>query len=368
MGTFEVIAPGLFTTIQDEGRFGHQQSGVCVAGAMDPFAHKVANILCGNDNMNEAVLELTMMGATLAFHNDAYISITGGDLSPAIDGVPVKTWQSYVIKAGSTLSFETMKSGVRAYVGIFGGMDIPVVMGSKSTYAKAKIGGWEGRPLKAGDKIPYNKTNVAGKSPVQMPAQYIPAYAQENVLRVVLGPQDDAFTQEGIDTFLSSAYTVSSEADRMGYRLEGAAIKHKDKSDIISDAMLMGGIQVPGQGHPIILMADRQTTGGYTKIASVIYADLYKVAQAKAGDVMRFSAISIEEAQDLYDRFFKTLTGIEAGLLQAEADSPQIIAAIAAAMEADKEVKVFNVRVGNQYYSVSVSKSETQPGTEELEC
>ena len=303
MGTFEVIAPGLLTTIQDEGRFGHQQSGVCVAGVMDPFAHKAANILCGNDNINEAVLELTMMGPSLAFRDDAYISITGGDLCPAIDGLPVKTWQSHVIKAGSTLSFKAMKSGVRAYMGIFGGMDIPLVMGSKSTYTKAKIGGYKGRQLQAGDKISYSKTDFSEKKELQLAPDCVPVYTKESVLRVVMGPKDDAFTKEGIDTFLSSPYTVCNDADRMGYRLDGNAIQHRGKADIISDGMLAGGIQVPATGCPIILMADCQTTGGYTKIASVIYADLYKVAQAKPGDIFRFSGISIEEAQEIYNQF-----------------------------------------------------------------
>ena len=314
MGTLEIIKPGLLTTVQDSGRYAHQKSGVSVSGVMDPLAHIIANILCGNDDLNEAVLELTMTGPSILFHDDAFISITGADFAPEIDGVAVETWKSYKIKKGSTLSFQGRKSGMRAYIGIFGGMDIPLVMGSKSTYLKAKIGGYEGRQLKIGDKIHYFQTDVVNKKSVQLPSSVnflvdestqsgkieLPSSDKETILRVVLGPQDDAFTSEGIETFLSSPYTVSNEADRMGYRLEGKAIQHKGKSDIISDGMLMGGIQVPGQGKPIILMADRQTTGGYTKIACVIYADLYKVAQAKTGDVFRFQAISVEEAQDIY--------------------------------------------------------------------
>ena len=310
MGVFEVINPGLFTTIQDEGRFSYQHSGINVSGVMDPFAHKVANILCGNNNINEAVLEITLMGPTLFFHDDAYISITGADLSPAINGIPVKTWESYSIKAGSTLSFDQIKSGIRAYVGIFGGMDIPVVMGSKSTYTKAKIGGYEGRQLQTGDKVSYTETNFTSKKPMQLPFNHIPVYEKDSLLRVVLGPQDDAFTGEGINTFLSSVYTVSHNSDRMGYRLDGSVIQHKDKADIISDGILMGGIQVPAEGKPIILMADRQTTGGYTKIAAVIYADLFKVAQAKPGDLLRFSGISIEEAQEIYVQFYLTMKKI----------------------------------------------------------
>jgi len=356
MGSFEVINPGLLTTVQDEGRFEHQQSGVCVAGVMDPFAHKVANILCGNANLNEAVLEASMMGPTLTFNDDAYIAITGADLSPAIDGLPVKTWQSFIIKAGSTLSFGGMVAGARAYIGIYGGMDIPVVMGSKSTYAKAKIGGYEGRPLQKGDSISYSKTYLGGKAPMQLPPNCIPAYEKENTLRVVLGPQDDAFTAEGIGTFLSSCYTVSNEADRMGYRLEGGKIQHKDSGDIISDGMIMGAVQIPGQGQPIILMADRQTTGGYTKIAAVIYADLYKVAQAKPGDLMRFSRVSIEEAQDIYIEFHRTLDEIAGSLQPAAIEKPPVAPSTAPSAAQAGEATAYDLWINGEHHSVSVQR------------
>ena len=318
MGHISVVNPGLLTTVQDAGRFGHQQSGVCVSGVMDPFAHRVANLLCGNINLEEAVLEATMLGPTLKFYTDAYIAITGGDLSPMIDNVPVKLWQSYVVRAGSTLSFGQVKTGVRAYIAVFGGFDIPVVMGSKSTYARAKIGGFQGRSLQKGDALSYTETDVTGKSPRQIPRQYLPISGQTYELRVVLGPQDDAFTPEGIATFLGTPYTVTQQVDRMGYRLEGAAIAHKDKGDIISDGMVMGAVQVPGEGQPIILMADRQTTGGYTKIATVIYEDLTKVAQAKPGDVFRFVAISMEEAQGFYREWWNHLEIIGENLLPVD--------------------------------------------------
>ena len=341
MGHIEVLSPGLLTTVQDQWRFGYQQSGICVSGVMDPFAHRVANILCGNANLGEAVLEANMMGPTLKFHADAYIAITGGDFLPMVDGTPVKTWQSFVIKAGSTLSFERMNKGVRAYIAVFGGFDIPVVMGSKSTYTKAKIGGFEGRPLQKGDKIPFSQTAVPDKKTLQIPRQYLPIYERESVLRVVLGPQDDAFTQEGIDTFLSTPYAVTQQVDRMGYRLEGKTIAHKDKGDIISDGMVMGAVQVPGQGQPIILMADRQTTGGYTKIASVIYSDLYKVAQAKPKDVFHFRAISIEQAQEEYRNWQRLFAQISDNLLPV-----------------DKTVKHYNIYANGKIYPVTVHETD----------
>jgi len=318
MGYIEVLNPGLLTTVQDRGRFGHQQSGVSVSGVMDSYAHQVANMLCGNTDLNEAVLEVTMAGPVLKFHADAYIAITGGDISPAVDGIPVKMWQSILIEEGSTLSFGRLNTGVRAYISILGGFDIPGIMGSKSTYARAKIGGFEGRPLKKGDEIPFVDVALSDKIPLQIPRQYIPVYQRESILRVVLGPQDDAFTDEGIQTFLKSSYKVSQQVDRMGYRLEGKPIAHKEKADIISDGMLMGAVQVPGEGQPIILMADRQTTGGYTKIAAVIQADLYKVAQAKPGDTFSFSAISIEKAQKIYRKHKRLLSQIAENLLPVD--------------------------------------------------
>jgi len=341
MEKIEVINPGLLTTVQDRGRFGHQQSGVSVSGVMDPFAHRVANILCGNDDQNEAVLEISMMGPILKFHADAYIAITGGNLSPMIDGNPIKTWQSIIIKAGSTLSFGQLASGVRGYIGIHGGFDIPVVMGSKSTYARAKIGGFEGRALQKGDMLPYCVSDVSRQSPRQIPRQYLPRYERESVLRIVLGPQDDAFTDSGVQTLLTSPYKVTQQIDRMGYRLEGAVIEHKDKSDIISDGMTMGAVQVPGEGQPIILMADRQTTGGYTKIAAIIYADLYKVAQAQPGDTFRFEAIPVEKAQEIYRTWQNAFSIIADNLLPV-----------------DKTVKHYNIYANGAIYPMTIHETE----------
>lgn len=315
MSTIKVMFPGLLTTIQDAGRFGYQQVGVCVTGVMDPYAHKVANILVGNPDKEEAVLEMTFMGPVLAFSDDALIAITGANLSPTLDGEPVSNWETIHVKAGSILRFGQIRSGARAYLAIAGGFDIPVVMGSKSTYTKAQIGGYQGRKLAPGDEIPYSSPK--NSCPLYaLPPECIPAYVQNNVLRVVLGPQEDYFTPEGIATFLNSDYTVSAEFDRMGYRLEGETIQHNDKgSDIISDGMVMGAIQVPGSGKPIILMADRQTAGGYTKIATVISADLPTVGQSKAGDSFRFEQVSIEQAQHIYVETERKLEAIEASLI-----------------------------------------------------
>lgn len=298
MGTIKIIHPGFLTSVQDQGRYGYQQFGVPVSGMMDGYAYRVANILVGNDE-GEGVLEVTMVGPQIVFQNHMVIAITGGNLSPRINGIDIAMWQSMEVKEGDILTFQGLKSGCRSYIAFAGGIDVPVVMGSKSTYAKGKIGGHEGRTLKSGDVLKIGMPTEAlhtlkGR---RVPAKYIPQYTDDFVVRVVLGPQDSFFTAKGIETFLSNKYVVTNECDRMGFRLDGEAIEHVGGGDIISDGIAFGAIQIPGHGKPIIMMADRQTTGGYTKIANVISTDLYKIAQAKPGDSIGFQAVTIQEAQ-----------------------------------------------------------------------
>lgn len=291
-----VLNPGLLTTVQDLGRMGYQQFGVSVSGVMDPRAAAIGNILVGNPQ-GEAVLECTLMGPQLKFETDEVIAVTGGDLSPTLDGQPVPAYAALVVKAGQTLRFGAPKAGCRAYIAFAGGLDIPLVMGSRSTYMKAAIGGFEGRKLQKGDVLGL-RAPVAGYANLHQRA-IAPEFVPRPVytLRVVLGPQDDAFTPEGVATFLGSEYTVTNEFDRMGCRMDGPAIQHKNGGDIISDGIAFGAIQVPGSGKPILMGADRQTTGGYTKIATVISADFRLLAQLKAGDKVRFEAVSVQAAQ-----------------------------------------------------------------------
>ena len=291
-----VLNPGLLTTVQDLGRVGYQQFGVSVSGVMDPRAAAIGNILVGNPQ-GEAVLECTLMGPQLKFETDEVIAVTGGDLSPTLDGQPVPTYAALAVKAGQTLRFGVPKAGCRAYIAFAGGLDIPLVMGSRSTYMKAAIGGFEGRKLQKGDALGL-RAPVAGYANLHQRA-IAPEFVPRPVytLRVVLGPQDDAFTPEGVATFLGSEYTVTNEFDRMGCRMDGPAIQHKNGGDIISDGIAFGAIQVPGSGKPILMGADRQTTGGYTKIATVISADFRLLAQLKAGDKVRFEAVSVQAAQ-----------------------------------------------------------------------
>ena len=292
-----VLNPGLLTTVQDQGRIGYQQFGVSVSGVMDPRSAAVANILVGNDD-KEAVLECTMMGPQLQFNQANCIAITGGDLMPTLDGKPIPNYTAVKVEAGQVLKFTMPKTGCRAFIAFAGGLDIPEVMGSRSTYMKAKIGGVEGRKLAKDDVIGFRapKAELKNMNFRSMASEFVPR--KEYTVRVVLGPQDDYFTDAGIQTFLSEVYSVTAEFDRMGCRLEGAVIQHKDGGDIISDGIAFGAIQVPSSGQPIIMLGDRQTTGGYTKIANVISADFRILAQLKQGDKVRFEKVTVKAAQD----------------------------------------------------------------------
>ena len=293
-----VLSPGLLTTVQDMGRVGYQQFGVSVSGVMDPRSAALANILAGN-GPGEAVLECTMMGPKLRFDRACVIAITGGDLGPTLDGQPIPGYRALAVRAGQVLGFTAPKTGCRAFIAFSGGLDIPLAMGSRSTDLKARLGGLQGRKLEKGDAIGFRAPVEA--LPRMEDRALRPEFAPQPVytLRVVLGPQDDAFTQDGLRTFLTGAYTVTPEFDRMGCRLSGPAIQHRQTADIISDGIAFGAVQVPSSGAPIIMLADRQTTGGYTKIANVITADFRILAQLKAGDKVRFAEVSVEEAQNI---------------------------------------------------------------------
>ena len=305
MEVFEVIQPGPLTTVQDLGRYGYQQYGVPISGAMDNYALRVANLLVGNDE-GETCLEITLFGLQLRVLEDAIVAITGADLSPILNKSSLPMWEAVMVSREDTISFPWPKRGCRSYLAIAGGIDVPKVMGSRSTHVKSNIGGLEGRALCAGDHL---KSGQARPTILErrLPQQYVPEYGNESELRVIMGPQDDYFTEVGIHTFLSSEYTVSIKADRMGYRLEGPCIEHRAGADIISDGIPLGAVQVPGDGLPIVLLSDRQTTGGYTKIATVITVDINKLAQAKPGDKVRFLKITEGEAHQSLKEYEQTI-------------------------------------------------------------
>lgn len=297
MGTFLVMEPGPFTTIQDRGRWGYQQMGLPVCGALDPLAYRVANLLAGNA-ADAAVIEFTILGPQLAVMQEADIAVTGAEMEMKLNHKPFQGWQSIRVQPGDLLSFHTLKSGCRGYIAVTGGIDVPIVMGSRSTYVGGKIGGFRGRPLRKGDIL---KSGTGHLLPTarRMPASHIPSYPGEVVLRAVPGPQDDFF-DEGMTTLFRSEYMVTAKADRMGYRLQGNAVALAEGApqSIISEPTMPGGIQVPADHQPIVLLVE-QTVGGYTKIATVISSDITRIAQATPGDTFRFEPVDVDTAHGI---------------------------------------------------------------------
>ena len=321
----EVISPGLLTTVQDLGRPGYQRFGVPVSGAMDSFALRVGNALVGNPP-NAAGLEITIAGPTLNFLSDALIAITGADLQPILHQADLNAWRAPLgmaiyVRGGSQLEFGGRRSGCRAYLTVAGGISVPPIMNSASTYLIGGFGGYRGRALQAGDILSVENAHghlpsLAGRS---LAPEHRLGYVDHPTIRVVLGPQDDYLTPEAVQTFLSQGYKVSTTSDRMGLRLQGPPLIHQGAKEIISSGIPLGAIQVPPDAQPIVLMADRQSVGGYPLIATVIQSDIPLLAQCLPGQSsVRFQAISVEEAQSI-DR-------TEANRWQPEEMEPDAIA------------------------------------------
>jgi antagonist of KipI len=320
--SLHVVKPGLLTTVQDRGRFGYQQYGVVAGGAMDTFALQAANALVGNESY-AAGLEMTVLGPTLAFEAPLVISLCGADMMPTIGGEPVPLWRPVLVQAGSILRLGTARSGCRCYMAIAGGVDVPPVMNSRSTYLRAGIGGLHGRALQAGDALPVGRAGPVGErlgamlgrgfgaaagergralsaAAWQVAAHMRPAYSRSPVVRVVEGAQHNLFAASGVDAFTASDYVVQPQSDRMGYRLAGPALALREPVELVSAVVAFGTVQVPPDGRPIVLMADRQTTGGYPQLGCVATADLPLLAQAPIGAAVRFRFVSLQEAQELH--------------------------------------------------------------------
>ncbi len=308
----EVIQPGAFTTVQDLGRYGYQKYGVPICGAMDKFALRVANLLVGNAE-GEATLEATVVGPKLKALRDFHAAFTGGDLSPEINGKAVPMWRALPVRTGDILSFGSPRSGCRAYLAIGGGIDFALVMGSRSVHTRSGLGG-EGRALRKGDILRIQESGSRNQGFYELDPERIPVYGNSWKIRVVFGPQNDYFTRRGIETFLHSEYTITPQSDRMGYRLKGPKIEHKAGADVLTDATPPGSIQVPGDGMPIILLADGQTTGGYPKIAVAATADQDLLGQARPGDKVNFQRITIREAHLLLAEKEERIRGIKEAL------------------------------------------------------
>lgn len=305
-----VARAGLLTTVQDLGRRGVQQHGIVGAGAMDVTAHRIANILVGN-TPSAATIEATMIGPTLQLETDALIAVTGADLGASLDDRRLPLWTPVLAPAGSVLAFSSSRSGCRAYIAVAGGVDVPVVLGSRSTDLIACLGGLHGRALRPNDTLPVGRPGDLSdriierltQSPTMARAagrSVLPKYSAEPVIRIVTGPEHDRFTAEARARLVSDTFEVTAQSNRMGIRLKGPALPLEGPYDLISSPVATGTIQVPPSGDPIVLMTDHQTVGGYPRIANVVAVDLPLLAQAVPGSRVRFMEVSLAHAQELY--------------------------------------------------------------------
>jgi allophanate hydrolase len=320
-GALEVISPGLHTSVQDLGRLGWQRMGVPVSGALDTESLRLANALVGN-SPETAALEIFHHGPTLAVKAESIrVALAGGGLIEVLGDYrrTIPAWRSVRLHRDDVFEVGALQGTACCYLAVEGGLAISPCLGSRSTYARGSLGGFVGRALREGDLVPLVLAEAGGRADLELPRP--PSPRRDQAIRVVLGPQEDRFTAKSVAAFLAAEYTVSTSADRMGMRLEGPSLKHKGKRyDIVSDAIVTGAIQVPGNGQPIVLLADHQTTGGYPKIATVISADLPAVGRRLPGDTIRFVAVDVDQAEQtrraqetvLHD-LFRTIKAVSAG-------------------------------------------------------
>ena len=307
----EVVSPGNRLTVQDLGRRGSQRYGVSVSGVLDVQAAVIANRLVGNP-ISSALLESTFGGVSLKFEQQTKVAVTGADVSVESGGLPLSTWETLIVPAGGLLSIGMPSRGLYSYISVAGGIDVPTVLGSRSTHVASGIGGFEGRTLLEGDKLPVGtelETTDRPQAGTTAPDDLIPACLDHSrPVRVIKGPQHEAFPDDASGTFFGSTFSVSNLTDRQGARLDGVEIRAKGgKHDIVSDPAYMGAVQIPADGKPIILLADRQPTGGYAKIASVISAHLPAVVQRTPGSEISFELIGIEGAQEIAHGFRQSI-------------------------------------------------------------
>jgi antagonist of KipI len=324
--TVTVLHAGLLTTIQDLGRYGVQKYGVIVSGAMDSYSLRIANLLVGNEE-GEGAIEVTLFGTSLQFEKDQLIAITGADLAANLDGEKAPMWRPVLVRKGSVLTFKSGKNGARAYIAFAGGIAIPQAMGSKSTYLRAGIGGFQGRALQKGDTFDCGEMNAIGQSFFhQLKAmdehftwsvnyKALINFQQTQTIRVLEGTEFNRFDEKSKQLLFEKPYIVTTQADRMGYRLEGTApLSLTEQFELLSEGVTYGTIQVPSNGQPIILMVDRQTTGGYPKIGQVISADLPSLAQLQPMATIQFKKVTLEEAQTVFMKNERLIEDIKRGI------------------------------------------------------
>lgn len=321
-----VVTPGLLTTVQDLGRPGYQQYGIVVGGALDGFAARAANLCVGNDD-HAALLEMAQYGPELVFDRDVLVAWNGGDFDARVDGQPLPRDRAVRIAAGETLNFYPARAGLRAWMAVAGGIDVPLVMGSRTTYRRAGIGGHQGRPLVAGDVLKlfeppaWSKQVLAslqagGKRAVAWTVrpETMGPQAKPGVVRALRGPECDWFTKDAQAVFFSSEWRATNEADRMGVRLQGPALVRWRDGDMISSTVNAGTVQVPPAGQPIVLLPSRQSIGGYPRIAAVASVDLGRFTQLRPGDTVSFEEITLAVAHDLYLARERDLARVRMGL------------------------------------------------------
>ena len=321
--SMHIISPGMLTTVQDLGRRGYMASGFQQGGAMDQFAARAANILLDNSE-SDGVLEMTLLGVKAYFDEDNVIAITGAEFAPTVtdsetgEVTELPMNRAIRIKKGDVLDCGSAGSGLRGYLAVAGGFDIAPVMGSMSTNLKCKVGGFEGRKLKSGDVLPlrYPQSDLYG-----MTSRVFEPEKQKDgtvTVHVIPGPQDDYFSDKGKNIFYSETYSVTGDSDRMGIKLDGTPVESVDGVDIISDGIVAGSVQIPSSGKPIIMMADRQTTGGYAKIATVITSDLPLLAQLRPGGSLRFEKVDLQYAVKRIKQDNKLLKKLQYKILRAD--------------------------------------------------
>ncbi|MGF1471061.1 MAG: biotin-dependent carboxyltransferase family protein [Rubrobacteraceae bacterium] len=304
----KIRQPGLLTTVQDIGRFGQYDIGMPPSGAMDVFSYQVGNYLVGNEE-GAAGLEITYFGPEIEFTQDAVIAVTGAELPPKINGEEAATWETLAVEEGDVLSFDYLKSGARSYLAISGGIDVPVFMHSRSTYTLIGLGGHEGRALQEGDELKIGAADGASdRVGKRVDDQHIPTFSDEPELRVIVGLASYRLTEESLETFLNTEWTVTPDADRIGYRYRGGELEFvereqpagagADQANVVDFGYPVGSIQVPGGVEPIVLNNDAVTGGGYATIGTVISVDRDTLAQTKTNDKTNFRSVNLEEAME----------------------------------------------------------------------
>jgi biotin-dependent carboxylase-like uncharacterized protein len=297
MGVIQVQEPGLFTTVQDLGREGFGPFGVSASGAADALSLRIGNRLVGNAE-GAAGLEMTLLGGTFLFPEGAVVALAGSDFGASLDGKPVEMWTAFEALPGQTLRLGPTRSGARCYLCVRGGIEVKLFLGSASTHILSGLGGHEGRALRKGDVLNIGAASGSARGR-SLNAKAVKKLSPRRVLRVTPGPQSDWFPEPAQQIFYASTYRVAEESNRMGLRLEGAAIPALDGGEMISEGVALGAVQVPEGGMPIILFVEQQTTGGYPRIANVISADFHSLGQLRPRDEIRFERVDWETARDL---------------------------------------------------------------------